>query len=84
MPHNVYVTVTPSLTWVTFSDTFNTFDTAAGFGTRFAVGKEWFLSPHLGLGLAGWFAFSFNKESGAGAPAWRTYTGGLGFSMTFN
>ena len=85
MPHNVYVSVTPSLTWVRFSDNFfNTFDTSAGFGTRFAVGKEWWVSGHMGLGLAGWFAFSFNKESGAGTPTWRTYTGGLGFSATFN
>ncbi len=84
MPHNVYVTVTPSLTWVRFSDFLNTFDTSAGFGTRFAVGKEWWVAPRLGLGLSGWFAFSFNKESGAGTPTWKTYTGGLGFSATFN
>jgi Bacterial SH3 domain len=84
MPHNVYVTVTPSLTWVRFSDAFNSFDSSAGFGTRFAVGKEWWVSGHLGLGLSGWFAFSFNKENGVGTPTWRTYTGGLGFSATFN
>ncbi len=85
MPHNVYVTVTPSLTWVRFTDNFfNTFDTSAGFGTRFALGKEWWVSHHLGIGLAGWFAFSFNKEHGAGTPTWRTYAGGLAFSSTFN
>ncbi len=84
MPHNVYVTVTPSLTWVRFSDAFNSFDTAAGFGTRLALGKEWWMTGHWGLGLAGWFAFSFNKESDAGGPTWRTYAGGLGFSATFN
>ncbi|HEX9291001.1 MAG TPA: SH3 domain-containing protein [Anaeromyxobacteraceae bacterium] len=84
MPNNVYVTVTPSLTWVSFSDAFSTFQTAAGFGTRFALGKEWWISGHWGLGLAGWFAFSFNKESDAVGPTWRTYAGGLSFSMTFN
>ena len=84
MPSNVYVTVTPSLTWVHFSDNFfNSFDTS-GFGTRFALGKEWWVAPHVGIGLAGWFAFSFNKENGAGTPTWRTYTGGLAFSATFN
>jgi hypothetical protein len=82
MPQNVYVTVTPSLTWVRFSD-FGSFDTSAGFGTRFALGKEWWVTGHWGLGLAGWFAFSFNKEE-SGGPTWRTYTGGLGFSMTLN
>jgi len=85
MPQNVYVSVTPSLTWLHFSDSFfNTFDTSTGFGTRFALGKEWWVAPHVGLGLSGWFAFSFNKESGGGSPTWRTYTGGLGFSATFN
>jgi hypothetical protein len=83
MPHNVYLTVTPSLTWVRFSDAFDSFDSAAGFGTRLALGKEWWVTGHFGLGLAGWFAFSFNKE-GDGGPTWRTYAGGLGFSGTFN
>ena len=82
MPQNIYLTVTPSLTWVRFSD-FGSFDTAAGFGTRFALGKEWWVTGHWGLGLAGWFAFSFNKED-SGGPTWRTYAGGLGFSMTLN
>ena len=84
MPQNVYVTVTPSLTWVRFSDAFSSFDSAAGFGTRLALGKEWWVAGHWGLGLAGWFAFSFNKESGSGGPVWRTYAGGLVFSATFN
>src|SRR6266496_4226862 len=84
MPNNVYVSVTPSLTWMTFSDAFNSFQTSAGFGTRFALGKEWWVGGHWGVGLAGWFAFSFNKESDAGGPTWRTYAGGLAFSSTFN
>jgi hypothetical protein len=83
MPQNVYLTVTPSLTWLRFSDVFDSFDSSAGFGTRFALGKEWWVGGHWGLGLAGWFAFSFNKESDGG-PTWKTYTGGLGFSGTFN
>jgi len=68
----LYVSVTPSLTWMTFSDAFNSFQTSAGFGTRFALGKEWWVGGHWGVGLAGWFAFSFNKESDAGGPTWRT------------
>jgi Bacterial SH3 domain len=84
MPDNVYVSVTPSLTWTSFSDAFNSFQTAAGFGTRFALGKEWWIGGHWGLGLAGWFAFSFNKESESSGPTWRTYAGGLSLSSTFN
>jgi hypothetical protein len=82
MPADVYFTVTPSLTWVNFSDLSGGFQTSAGFGTRFAVGKEWWVAPHWAVGVSGWFAFSFNHESAAGT--WHTYTGGLGFSSTFN
>lgn len=83
MPQNVYVTVTPSLTWLRFSDSFTSFDSDVGFGTRFALGKEWWVAPHWGIGLQGWFAFSFNGE-GSNLPTWRTYTGGLSFSATIN
>jgi hypothetical protein len=84
MPHDVYVTVTPSLTWVRFSDYFyGDVDTNAGFGTRFALGKEWWVTGHWGMGLAGWYAFSLNPE-GAGGGTWRTFAGGLAFSATFN
>jgi hypothetical protein len=83
MPQNVYLSVTPSLTWLRFSDAFDSFDSSAGFGTRFALGKEWWVGRRWGLGLAGWFAFSFNKEIDGG-PTWKTYAGGLGFSGTFN
>jgi hypothetical protein len=84
MPKNIYLTVTPSVTWLRFSDAFTAFESSAGFGTRFALGKEWWVSPHTGIGLAGWFAFSFNKEGGGGSPTWDTYTGGITFSTTFN
>ena len=52
-------------------------------GTRVALGKEWWVAPHWGIGLQSWFAFSFNRE-GAGLPTWKTYTGGLSFSATIN
>jgi Bacterial SH3 domain len=83
MPQNVYVSVTPSLTWLRFDDPFNTFDSDVGFGLRTALGKEWWVSGHLGIGLQGWFAFSFNRE-GSGLPTWDTYTGGLSFAATIN
>ncbi len=84
MPQNVYVSVTPSVTWVNFSDPFDSLQTAPGFGTRFAAGKEWWVGPHIGLGLNGWFAFSFNREGGGATLTWRTFAGGLGFSTTLN
>lgn len=83
MPANVYLSITPSMTWVRFSDFFETFDSQVGFGTRVALGKEWWVTGHVGLGLAGWFNFSINKEDSPG-PYWRTYAGGLAFSATIN
>lgn len=84
MPHNVYLTVTPSLTWLRFSDFGDTVDSDVGFGTRVALGKEWWVAPHWGIGLAGWFAFSFNKAGLVSNPTWDTYAGGLTFSATIN
>jgi hypothetical protein len=84
MPSNTFLSVTPSLTWMNFGDGINGFDSDVGFGTRLALGKEWWVGAHWGLGLAGWFAFSVNDE-GSGADArWRTYEGGLAFSVTLN
>jgi len=84
MPENVYLSVTPSVTWVNFSDPFISLTTSAGFGGRIAAGKEWWVGPHVGLGLNGWFGFSFNREGGGANLTWRTFAGGLGFSTTLN
>jgi hypothetical protein len=84
MPSNTYASVTPSLTWMNFGDASGSFDSDVGFGTRLALGKEWWVGAHWGLGLAGWFTFSVNSE-GSGADArWSTYEGGLAFSVTLN
>jgi hypothetical protein len=84
MPTNVFLSVTPSLTWVNFSDVFASYTTDVGFGTRFALGKEWWVAPHWGIGVSGWFLFSFNREGGGADATWRTFAGGLGFSATLN
>jgi hypothetical protein len=84
MPANVFVSVTPSLTWVSFSDAFSSFSSNVGFGTRFALGKEWFVAPHWGLGVSSWFLFSFNREGSGSNATWKTFEGGVGISGTIN
>jgi hypothetical protein len=84
MPENVYFSATPSLTWLDFSDAFDSFQSDVGFGTRLALGKEWWVGPHWGLGVSGWFAFSFNKEGGGSDATWRTFLGGVAFTATLN
>ena len=87
MPANVYVSLTPSFTSLVFNTNQgyqNFADRAAtGFGVKLGLGKEWWVTGHWGLGLCGWYAFSFNPE-GNGAGTWRTFSGGLAFSATFN
>jgi len=88
MPSNVYLALTPSITWLNFYDVPGTFSgsyqTAAGFGSWASIGKEWWLGPHWALGVSGWFAFSLNRESDSSGPTWRTFAGGVGFSSTLN
>lgn len=88
MPHNIYVTLTPSLTWLNFNNVAGSFNgdyqTSAGFGAWAALGKEWWLGPHWALGVSGWFACSFNRETDGSGPTWRTFAGGIGFTSTLN
>ena len=84
MPSNTYASVTPSLTWMNFGDVFGSFTTDVGFGTRFALGKEWWVGPHWGIGVSSWFVFSLNREGGGSDATWRTFEGGLAFSATLN
>jgi hypothetical protein len=97
MPANVFFSVTPSLTWMTIGDYYDDYaydpfydpsfrsryETDAGFGARFAIGKDWWVAPYWGMGVSGWFAFSLNGEDASDAR-WETYAGGLSFTLTLN
>lgn len=85
MPANVYFSATPSITRLSLYDPFSdTTDYSEwGFGLRAALGKEWFVSPRWGLGVAGVIHFSTN-EGGPDGPSWRTWGGGVAFSASFN
>lgn len=87
MPVNVYVSASPSvttLTSMTHSNSTTSATSSAGFGAKIAVGKEWWVGDHWGLGLAGQFFSSWNGSQGAVTGTWTMLGGGLAFSATYN
>jgi hypothetical protein len=81
---NFYFSITPSLTRATLSSQGTDSSTNWGFGARAAVGKEWWVSDHWGLGLAAQFSLSINQDSGTNPPTWTGWGGTLAFSATYN
>jgi outer membrane protein with beta-barrel domain len=87
-PSNVYVTGTLAATRLSFTVDRMTADTKWGVGARLAVGKEWWVSDHWGLGVAAHITLSSNEDSGAAAggstPTLTTWAAGVAFSATYN
>jgi hypothetical protein len=81
---NVYFSFSPSLTRVHVEANGNSGDTDWGFGMRAAVGKEWWVGDHWGLGVVGHLSASFNKDTGSSAPTWSTWGGTIAFTATYN
>jgi len=85
MPNNVYVSGTLAATRLSLTNNGVTGNSEWGIGTRLALGKEWWVSDNWGLGLAGLFSWSSNKNDGsAGAPTISTWGLGVAFSATYN
>jgi hypothetical protein len=85
LPSNFYVAITPSFTRLVADNGSSSSTSEWGFGVRGAFGKEWWVSNHWGLGVAGSLAVSGNKDSSASnAPTWTTVAFGIGFSATYN
>jgi hypothetical protein len=84
MPANVYVSASPSMTVGTLKSPSLNGQSRLGFGGRLAVGKEWWVAEHLGLGVAAQFLFSINKDGGPVPPTVITIAGGVAISATYN
>jgi hypothetical protein len=85
MPSNVYLSATAALTRLAMSANGRDSTSNVGFGMRVAVGKEWWVSDHWGLGLVGQTSFSSNQDSGSGnPPTITTWVFSLSFSATYN
>jgi hypothetical protein len=81
---NVYFAVTPSLTRGRVSTSGGSSDTNWGFGMRGAVGKEWWVGDHWGLGVAGHISFSINQAADASGLTWTGWGATIAFSATYN
>jgi hypothetical protein len=84
MPTNLYLSLTPSITSLSVEQGGTTYSTENGPGLRAAVGKEWWVSDHWGIGLDGNLAFTSNKDKGPGAPTWGSFAISVAFSATYN
>lgn len=85
MPANAYLSVTPSVTIQRVDrDEGADGSTERGFGMRFAVGKEWWVSADWALGVNAQFVFSRNEDQGTNPPTAMARWFGATFSATFN
>jgi hypothetical protein len=86
MPSNMYLSTTLALTRLHISSRGRSGDSDWGLGTRIALGKEWWVSDHWGLGVAGHLSFSTNQDpvAGGGSNTLTTWTFGAAFSATYN
>jgi Outer membrane protein beta-barrel domain len=82
MPENIYLSGTVGFTKMTIDSGGSTGETDWGFGARFGVGKEWWVSDHWGLGVAGQASLSSNPDPGGSTL--RTWALGVAFSATYN
>jgi hypothetical protein len=86
MPDNLYVTVTPSAVLVGVTESGVLKSSTVGFGAKVAVGKEWWVGDHWGLGVAAQFVFGLTPEKNhdPDPPTWKTFGGGVAVSITYN
>lgn len=86
VPANVFASVTLCGTRLAITDSFGRefAGSQIGFGFKAAIGKEWSVTPWLGMGLAGEFFMAVNRDHAENPGTLRTIGGGLVFSMTIH
>jgi len=85
MPANAYLSVTPSFSTLGTTEGNVTTEAQPGFGLKVALGKEWWIGGHWGLGVAGQFFFGANADAGAPGPVtWTTLGGSVAITGTYN
>jgi len=81
---NVYLSISPALTRGTLAVNGTSQNTSWGFGLRAALGKEWWVSNHWGLGMVGHLSFTANQDTGTNPPMWTSWGATVAFSATYN
>ena len=84
MPDNVYVSVTLAIVHRALRASGTYEASRVGFGAKIAVGEEWWVSDHWGIGVAAQFFLGLNQGTGIYQKLWTTLGGGMAFSATFN
>jgi len=82
MPANVYLSLAPGVARITIERGNLSVSSNYGPGLKFAVGKEWWVGDHWGLGIAAELILAVN--GGDGFSTVTTVGSGLTFSATFN
>jgi hypothetical protein len=80
-PANVYLSASPGITRLMFVTGNTHVSSDWGPGLKVALGKEWWVGDHWGLGIAAEVLLMFNKDGGAPRT---TVAPGLTFSATLN
>ena len=81
-PANVYFSGTLAISKVSFSDTSygdSAGETDFGVGLSFMCGKEWWITPDWGIGLAGRLHWANMRD-----PVYDTHLNGLAFALLFS
>jgi hypothetical protein len=52
LPANIYVSIAPGISRLQLTSLGNSAETNYGFGAKLAIGKEWWVGDHWGLGVA--------------------------------
>jgi len=87
MPVNVYFSGAISATWLKVEDSYYAqtyLETNTGLGFQGKVGKEWWVWPGWGLGVAGQLTLSSMKSSDLDNVRWTGASFSVLFSATFN
>jgi hypothetical protein len=84
MPTNMYVSGTLAMTQLVAEDQGDTEGSEWGPGIALSAGKEWFVAPMTGLGVAARFALGSQKIDPDVDVSYTTTTFSLLFSATYN
>ena len=83
-PSNYYVTTTVNLSRLSITVDGTDTNANTGFGARFGLGREWWISDHWGLGLNGQVGYANNGDPNPNASSIHSFVAGLMFSATYN
>jgi hypothetical protein len=84
MPANAYISATVSRSRLTMTTGGESDATQYGLGGRLALGQEWWVSRHWGLGLVAHASYASNKERDSDPVTLKTWGFGLALSATYN